>query len=94
MSDHFLVRGRLAIIRMIVLISVLVSLLPMHAAPASAAGSIVVSEVAPWSSGNSPLGADWFELTNTGASAVNIAGWKVDDSLPSFATAIALNGIT
>jgi len=66
----------------------------MPAAPASAVGSIVISEVAPWSSGNSPLGADWFEVTNTGTSAVNIAGWKVDDSMPTFATAIALNGIT
>ena len=28
-----------------------------------------ISEVAAWSSGNSPFGADWFEITNTGSSA-------------------------
>lgn len=56
--------------------------------------SIVISEVAPWSSGNSPVGADWFELTNTGASAVNIAGWRMDDSSNAFATSVALNGVS
>jgi hypothetical protein len=66
----------------------------MRAVPASSAGSIVISEVAPWSSGNSPLGADWFEVTNTGASAVDITGWKVDDNSHDFGSAIALNGIT
>ena len=55
---------------------------------------LVISEVAPWSSGNSPLGADWFEVTNTGASAVDITGWKVDDNSNTFAAALALNGIT
>jgi hypothetical protein len=60
--------------------------------PAQAA--IIVSEVAPWSSGNSPLAADWFEVTNTGASAVNIAGWKFDDNSNSFAASLLLNGIT
>jgi uncharacterized protein YjiK len=55
---------------------------------------LVISEVAPWSSGNSPLKADWFEVTNTGVSAVDITGWKVDDNSNTFAAAIALNGIT
>lgn len=53
-----------------------------------------ITEVAPWSSGNSPVGADWFELTNTGVSAVNISGWKMDDSSSSFASAAVLNGVT
>jgi hypothetical protein len=53
-----------------------------------------VTEVAPWSSSKSPIGEDWFELTNTGASALNIAGWKMDDSSNSFASAVALNGLT
>jgi uncharacterized protein YjiK len=57
-------------------------------------GTIFVTEVAPWSSGNSAVGADWFELTNTSANAINITGWKFDDSSNSFAAAIALNGIT
>lgn len=39
-----------------------------------------ITEVAPWSSGDSPIGADWFELTNTGASAVDLAGWSMDDN--------------
>ena len=56
--------------------------------------SVTVSEVAPWSSGNSPVAADWFELTNTGASPVTITGWKMDDNSNSFASSVALNGIT
>lgn len=55
---------------------------------------LLVTEVAPWSSSNSPLAADWFEVTNVGSAAVNITGWKVDDSSNAFATAITLNGIT
>lgn len=56
--------------------------------------AITISEVAPWASGNSPVGADWFELTNTGASAVNITGWKMDDSSASFASSVALTGVS
>lgn len=57
-------------------------------------GKILITEVAPWSSGNSPVGADWFEVTNTRAVAADITGWKVDDNSGSFAAALALNGIT
>jgi uncharacterized protein YjiK len=53
-----------------------------------------ITEVAPWSSGNSPVGADWFEVTNSGGRAANITGWKMDDSSESPAAAVALNGIT
>lgn len=56
--------------------------------------SVFISEVAPWASGNSPYGADWFEVTNAGTSAVAVAGWKVDDSSNSAASAVALNGIS
>ncbi|QKQ74692.1 ExeM/NucH family extracellular endonuclease [Nostoc sp. TCL240-02] len=56
--------------------------------------SIFITEVAPWSSGNSPVAADWFELTNKGLSAVDITGWKIDDNSNSFAASVALNGIT
>ena len=55
--------------------------------------TLIISEVAPWSSGNSPVAADWFELTNTGSTAVNISGWKMDDNSNSFGAAVALNGI-
>jgi Lamin Tail Domain len=64
------------------------------ASPASAAGAIIISEVAPWGSGNASYAVDWFEVTNTGASGVNIAGWKVDDNSNSFAASVALNGVT
>jgi uncharacterized protein len=56
--------------------------------------SIIISEVAPWSSGNSTLGADWFEVTNVGTAAANVSGWKVDDSSNSFGSSVALNGIS
>src|SRR5690349_7980988 len=46
--------------------------------------SIIISEVAPWSSGNSSIGADWFEVTNIGTAAANITGWKMDDNSNSF----------
>ncbi len=42
--------------------------------------AILITEVAPWASGNSPYLTDWFELTNTGSSAVNITGWQMDDN--------------
>jgi MYXO-CTERM domain-containing protein len=59
-----------------------------------AQAQVIISEVAPFGSGNTGNGADWFELTNTGSSAVNIAGWKVDDNSNSFAAALALTGVT
>ena len=56
--------------------------------------TISISEVAPWSSGNNLVGADWFEVTNNGNTALDITGWKFDDSSKSFASALDLNGIT
>lgn len=38
--------------------------------------------------------ADWFEVTNLGSVAIDITGWKVDDSSFAIATALALNGVT
>jgi len=64
------------------------------ALPFAASAAVAITEVAPWSSGNSPVGADWFELTNTGSTAVDISGWKMDDDSASFANAVALSGIT
>ena len=60
----------------------------------TAFAQIFITEVAPWGSGNSSYTVDWFELTNTGASAVDITGWKIDDSPPSFATSVALRNVT
>lgn len=73
-------------------LSTLLSALVLTATAASA--QVRITEVAPWSSGNSVVAADWFELTNLGASAVDITGWKVDDSSASLADSVALNGVT
>jgi hypothetical protein len=73
------------------LLGVTAALITASAIPAQA--QIRITEVAPWSSGGSPIAADWFELTNLGPSAVNIAGWKMDDNSNTAATAVALNGI-
>ena len=59
----------------------------------AAQAQIIISEVDPTGSSAS-YGADWFELKNTGASAVDITGWKMDDSSDAFATAVGLRGIT
>jgi uncharacterized protein YjiK len=54
---------------------------------------VAVTEVAPWGSGNGTYNADWWELTNTGTSIVNLSGWKADDESNSAASAVALNGV-
>jgi hypothetical protein len=38
--------------------------------------------------------ADWWEVTNYGGSAVDITGWKFDDSSFTPGASVALNGIT
>jgi hypothetical protein len=70
----------------------LAALLVASTAPVHA--NIIISEVAPYASGNTVYAADWFELTNTGSSAQDITGWKMDDSSNSFASAVALRGVT
>jgi len=59
-----------------------------------APASIFISEITPWGSGNSPYGSDWFEVTNTGSGPVDVTGWKMDDDSGTFASAVALTGIT
>lgn len=61
---------------------------------ASAQASIIVSEVSAFGSGNGTYAADWFELTNTGSSAVDITGWKMDDISNAFGSAVALRGVS
>jgi hypothetical protein len=58
--------------------------------------ALLITEVAPWAStaANAPYATDWFELTNTGSSALNISGWKMDDNSNSFALSVALTGIS
>jgi uncharacterized protein YjiK len=64
---------------------------PVSAAPSEA--DLAVTEVAPWSSTHSPFKADWFEVTNKGAVAVDLSGAKVDDDSNSFGAAVALEGV-
>ncbi|MBY0263294.1 MAG: lamin tail domain-containing protein, partial [Phycisphaerales bacterium] len=61
---------------------------------AAASAQIRITEVYPAGSGNGTYAADWFELTNTGPTAVDITGWKIDDSSNAIATAFALRGVT
>ena len=60
----------------------------------SAQAAIIVSEVHPTGSSAAGYLGDWFELTNTGGSAVDISGWKVDDGSATFANALTLNDVT
>ncbi|HEY5332697.1 MAG TPA: SdiA-regulated domain-containing protein, partial [Solirubrobacterales bacterium] len=60
----------------------------------TSAAQIAVTEVAPWSSGNSPVAADWFELTNVGTTKVDMTGWRMNDNHASFASSDAIEGVT
>jgi hypothetical protein len=60
----------------------------------SAHAALIVSEVSPYSSGNTPFAADWFELTNAGPAAIAVSGWKMDDNSNAFASSVPLSGIT
>lgn len=61
---------------------------------AAALPAVKVTEVSPWSSGSSSYKADWFELTNTGTTPVDLTGWKMNDSAASSGSAVALNGVS
>ena len=67
---------------------------PFLTASPAPAPSVVVSEVAPWGSGSTSYAADWFELTNTGSSAVDLTGWTMDDNSDAALTSVALKGVT
>jgi uncharacterized protein YjiK len=59
---------------------------------ADPAARLAVTEVAPWGS-DTTYGADWFELTNTGGTTLDLTGVKVDDGSNSAASAAALTGV-
>lgn len=59
----------------------------------AAVSAVIISEVSPTGS-TASYNADWFELTNTGSSALDITGWKMDDNSNSFALSVALRGVT
>jgi hypothetical protein len=74
-------------------IGLLAALASAGIVPAHAQTGVAITEVAPWSSGDSPVGHDWFELTNTGAAAISLSGWSMDDSSATPGVA-ALSGVT
>lgn len=63
------------------------------ALPLASQAQLVISEVYSAGSGNAAYEADWFEVYNSGGSAVDLMGWKVDDSSATFANAVSLRGI-
>ena len=73
--------------------SLIATLIMASAAANAAPATIFISEVDSGGSSTS-YGADWFELTNNTASAININGWKMDDNSDSFSSAVALRGLT
>jgi hypothetical protein len=75
--------------------SVLSACVVLCAAAFSRAG-IVITEVDPSGSSatSNTYNADWFELTNTGISTVDMTGWKMDDNSHTFTLAVPLRGVT
>lgn len=67
----------------------------LAAGASMAQAEVRITEFSPWSSGSSgsPYGADWFELTNVGSSAVDISGWSMDDDSANAGVAL-LTGIS
>lgn len=61
---------------------------------ATSQAEIIISEAHSTGSSSATYAKDWFELTNTGLNAVNISGWKVDDSSNAAATALLFRNVT
>ena len=63
------------------IISGLLAVGAISALAQTAPAAIVISEVDPFgSNGSDGYSEDWFEVTNTGGSAVNIGGWSMVDN--------------
>jgi uncharacterized protein YjiK len=60
----------------------------------TSAAQVAITEVAPWSSKQSPFEEDWFELTNIGTTKVDLTGWRMNDNHSSFASAVQLHGVS
>jgi hypothetical protein len=60
----------------------------------SASANIRITEVMSSSNGLGAPTPDWIEVTNYGASSVDLTGWRIDDGSFSLAVSAALNGIT
>ena len=63
------------------------------AATGTASAQVRITEVSAWGSGSTPYATDWFELTNTGSTAVSLSGWTMDDSSNGTAK-VALVGVS
>ena len=59
----------------------------------SASANLRITEVMSSSNGLGLPTPDWIEVTNYGASAVDLTGWRIDDGSFSFAVSAALNGV-
>ena len=73
--------------------SILAFALTASLLPVVAQAQLKITEVNSTGSGNSTYAKDWFELRNDGPLALNITGWKVDDSSADFALSLALRGV-
>jgi uncharacterized protein YjiK len=62
----------------------------------TSSAQVAVTEVAPWSSSSGrAIEADWFELTNVGATKVDMTGWRMIDNHPAgFSASAPLEGVT
>jgi hypothetical protein len=60
----------------------------------SAHGSIRITEAMSSSNGGGTPTPDWIEVTNYGATAISLAGWRMDDSSFNFGASVALSGVT
>jgi hypothetical protein len=71
--------------------------LALLAVSSLAHADVRITEVAPWGSSTAnpviPYASDWFELTNTGTTAVSLAGWTMDDNSNGTGK-VALQGIS
>lgn len=66
----------------------------LAATGSSSLANLVITEVHSTGSSGEAYGADWFEVTNKGSTAVDITGWKMDDSSFSFSSAVDLRNLT
>ena len=60
----------------------------------SASANIRITEVMSSSNGGGLPTPDWIEVTNYGASAVDLTGWRIDDGSFSVAVSAALTGVS
>jgi len=66
----------------------------VFASSAIARGDILITEAHPTGSSSTTYARDWFELTNTGLSAVDITDWRMDDGSAALATSVPLSDVT